>query len=209
MSRLLKGTIYTIVAGIAWGLSGTSGQYLMAHGISAILLTNIRLIIAGLLLVIMAYARSKEQLLAFVKDRDSLKSLLLFSLFGLFLNQFSYLAAILETNAGTATVLQHVCPVGILLYTCIKDRVAPTIAEIISIVLAIGGTFLIATHGQLHELSMTPAGLFWGLFFSIYLCAIHYYPNHFDSEMGQYASNWNRNAFLWNTSFSLYRSLSC
>ena len=87
MSRLLKGTIYTIVAGIAWGLSGTSGQYLMAHGISAILLTNIRLIIAGLLLVIMAYARSKEQLLAFIKDRDSLKSLLLFSLFGLFLNQ--------------------------------------------------------------------------------------------------------------------------
>lgn len=164
MSRLLKGTIYTIVAGIAWGLSGTSGQYLMAHGISAILLTNIRLIIAGLLLVIMAYARSKEQLLAFVKDRDSLKSLLLFSLFGLFLNQFAYLAAIQETNAGTATVLQYVCPVGILLYTCIKDRVAPTIAEIISIVLAIGGTFLIATHGQLHELSMTPADLFWGLF---------------------------------------------
>ena len=164
MSRLLKGTIYTIVAGIAWGLSGTSGQYLMAHGISAILLTNIRLIIAGLLLVIMAYARSKEQLLAFIKDRDSLKSLLLFSLFGLFLNQFAYLAAIQETNAGTATVLQYVCPIGILLYTCIKDRVAPTIAEIISIVLAIGGTFLIATHGQLHELSMTPAGLFWGLF---------------------------------------------
>lgn len=84
MSSLLKGTIYTIVAGIVWGLSGTSGQYLMAHGISAILLTNIRLIIAGLLLVIMAYARSKEQLLAFIKDRDSLKSLLLFSLFGLF-----------------------------------------------------------------------------------------------------------------------------
>ena len=71
MSSLLKGTIYTIVAGIVWGLSGTSGQYLMAHGISAILLTNIRLIIAGLLLVIMAYARSKEQLLAFIKDRDS------------------------------------------------------------------------------------------------------------------------------------------
>ena len=130
MSRLLKGTIYTIVAGIAWGLSGTSGQYLMAHGISAILLTNIRLIIAGLLLVIMAYARSKEQLLAFVKDRDSLKSLLLFSLFGLFLNQFAYLAAIQETNAGTATVLQYVCPVGILLYTCIKDRVAPTLQRL-------------------------------------------------------------------------------
>ena len=76
----------------------------------------------------------------------------------------AYLSAIQETNAGTATVLQYVCPVGILAYTCIKDKVAPTIAEILSMILAIGGTFLIATHGQMDQLSMTPAGLFWGLF---------------------------------------------
>ena len=164
MSKSLKGTLFTVIAGIAWGLSGTSGQYLMAHGISALVLTNIRLIIAGLLLVLLSYIKSKEQFISFLKDKSSLFSLLLFSLFGLFLNQLAYLSAIQETNAGTATVLQYVCPVGILAYTCIKDKVAPTIAEIISMILAIGGTFLIATHGQLDQLSMTPAGLFWGLF---------------------------------------------
>ena len=164
MSKTVKGTLFTVIAGIAWGLSGTSGQYLMAHGISALVLANIRLIIAGLLLVLLSYIKSKEQFLAFLKDQSSLFSLLLFSLFGLFLNQLAYLSAIQETNAGTATVLQYVCPVGILAYTCIKDKVAPTIAEIISMILAIGGTFLIATHGQLNHLSMTPAGLFWGLF---------------------------------------------
>ena len=164
MSKGLKGTLFTVIAGIAWGLSGTSGQYLMAHGISALVLTNIRLIIAGLLLVLLSYIKSKEQFLAFLRDKSSLFSLLLFSLFGLFLNQLAYLSAIQETNAGTATVLQYVCPVGILAFTCIKDKVAPTIAEIISMILAIGGTFLIATHGQLDQLSMTPAGLFWGLF---------------------------------------------
>ena len=164
MSKAFKGTLFTVIAGIAWGLSGTSGQYLMAHGISALVLTNIRLIVAGLLLVLLSYIKSKEQFLAFLRDKSSLFSLLLFSLFGLFLNQLAYLSAIQETNAGTATVLQYVCPVGILAYTCIKDKVAPTIAEIISMILAIGGTFLIATHGQLDQLSMTPAGLFWGLF---------------------------------------------
>ena len=164
MSKTLKGTLFTVIAGIAWGLSGTSGQYLMAHGISALVLTNIRLIIAGLLLVLLSYIKSKEQFLAFLKDKSSLFSLLLFSLFGLFLNQLAYLTAIHETNAGTATVLQYVCPVGIFAYTCIKDKVAPTIAEILSMFLAIGGTFLIATHGQMDQLSMTPAGLFWGLF---------------------------------------------
>ena len=164
MSKAFKGILFTVIAGIAWGLSGTSGQYLMAHGISALVLTNIRLIVAGLLLVLLSNIKSKEQFLAFLKDKSSLFSLLLFSLFGLFLNQLAYLSAIQETNAGTATVLQYVCPVGILAYTCIKDKVAPTIAEIISMILAIGGTFLIATHGQLDQLSMTPAGLFWGLF---------------------------------------------
>lgn len=164
MSKALKGTLFTVIAGIAWALSGTSGQYLMAHGISALVLTNIRLIIAGLLLVLLSYIKSKEQFLAFLKDKSSLFSLLLFSLFGLFLNQLAYLTAIHETNAGTATVLQYVCPVGILAYTCIKDKVAPTIAEILSMILAIGGTFLVATHGQLNQLSMTPVGLFWGLF---------------------------------------------
>ena len=164
MSKAFKGTLFTVIAGIAWGLSGTSGQYLMAHGISALVLTNIRLIVAGLLLVLLSYTKSKEQFLAFLKDKSSLFSLLLFSLFGLFLNQLAYLTAIHETNAGTATVLQYVCPVGILAYTCIKDKVAPTIAEILSMILAIGGTFLIATHGQMDQLSMTPAGLFWGLF---------------------------------------------
>ena len=47
MSKTIKGTLYTVVAGIAWGLSGTSGQYLMAHGISALVLTDLRLLIAG------------------------------------------------------------------------------------------------------------------------------------------------------------------
>ena len=164
MSKAFKGTLLTVIAGIAWGLSGTSGQYLMAHGISALVLTNIRLIIAGLLLVLLAYTKSKDKFLAFLKDRSSLLSLLLFSLFGLFINQLAYLSAIQETNAGTATVLQYVCPVGILAYTCIKDKVAPTVAEIISMILAIGGTSLIATHGQFDQLSITPAGLFWGLF---------------------------------------------
>lgn len=164
MSNSLKGTLLTVVAGIAWGLSGTSGQYLMVHGISALVLTNLRLLIAGGILMVLAYATAKDRMLAFLNDRKSLLSLLIFALIGLFLNQFAYLTAIQETNAGTATVLQYVCPVGILIYSCIKDKVAPTLGEIVSIILAIGGTFLIATHGQLDQLSMTPAGLFWGLF---------------------------------------------
>ena len=40
MSKTMKGTLMTLIAGIAWGLSGACGQYLMAHGFTAIGLTN-------------------------------------------------------------------------------------------------------------------------------------------------------------------------
>lgn len=111
MSTSFKGTVMTVIAGIAWGLSGVSGQYLMAHGFSAIVLTNIRLLISGAVLLLFAYLSDKEKFVAFFKDKSSYISLILFAFFGLLLTQLTYLIAIAETNAGTATVLQYVCPV--------------------------------------------------------------------------------------------------
>ena len=40
MSKQLKGSLMVITAGIAWGISGVSGQYLMAHGVNVNLLTS-------------------------------------------------------------------------------------------------------------------------------------------------------------------------
>lgn len=156
MSKTMKGTLMTLIAGIAWGLSGVSGQYLMVHGFSAIELTNLRLLFSGIVLILLSYVADKEKFLAFVKDKSSYLPLLIFAFLGLLLTQLTYLEAIAETNAGTATVLQYLCPVGILAYTCIMDKVAPTLAEVFSMLLAIGGTFLIATHGQLNHWPSIP-----------------------------------------------------
>ena len=46
-NQIIKGTLMTLFAGIAWGMSGASGQYLMAHGMSVLSLTDLRLIISG------------------------------------------------------------------------------------------------------------------------------------------------------------------
>lgn len=69
MSNSLKGTLLTVVVGIAWGLSGTSGQYLMAHGISSLVLTNLRLLIAGGILILLFDATAKDRMLVFLKNR--------------------------------------------------------------------------------------------------------------------------------------------
>ena len=65
MSTSFKGTLMTVIAGIAWGLSGVSGQYLMGHGFSALILTNIRLLISGAVLILFAYLSNKENFLPF------------------------------------------------------------------------------------------------------------------------------------------------
>ena len=154
----------TLFAGIAWGMSGASGQYLMAHGMGVLALTDLRLIISGTLLLLMSYLFNREQLIEFFKEKSNYIKIVIFAFVGLFLNQFSYLQAIALSNAGTATVLQYLCPVIILVYICLKNRTAPTASEVTSIVLAMAGTFLIATHGQWNQLSVTPLGLFWGIF---------------------------------------------
>ncbi|KXT78097.1 DMT family transporter [Streptococcus sp. DD13] len=164
MSIQVKGTILTLVAGIAWGISGVSGQYLMAAGVPILWLTSIRLFVSGICLLGIAFCVSRQQLKILFRDKKALGQLLFFALFGLLLNQFSYLQAIHHTNAGTATVLQYVCPVIVLVYACLRQRRWPSKGEVTSIFLAIAGTVLIATHGNLTSLAVTPIGLFWGLF---------------------------------------------
>ncbi len=167
MSEKAKGTLITLVAGIAWGLSGVSGQYLMDRGVAVELLTSFRLMISGLVLLGIVAVRMPASLKAVFSDKKALVSIVVFALLGLVLNQTAYLQAIAHTNAGTATVLQYLCPILVLAFTCFKDRQLPTGVEIVSMILAIGGTFLIATHGQLTELAVTPIGLFWGIFSAI------------------------------------------
>ncbi|HEM3624793.1 TPA: EamA family transporter [Streptococcus suis] len=164
MAEKRLGTLITLIAGIAWGLSGVSGQYLMSRGVSVDMITSLRLLVSGFFLVGLAYATAKEQLLAVLNDKNALLGIFIFAMLGLVLNQTAYLQAIYHTNAGTATVLQYLCPILVLAYTCLKNREKPSGIELISIILAVAGTFLIATHGKLDELSVAPIGLFWGIF---------------------------------------------
>ena len=163
MDRQRQGTLLTLVAGFSWGISGISGEYLMANGVHVNLLTSIRLLIAGIFLTILAYYRDKKTLVVLLTSKKNILGIILFTLFGLVLNQYAYLSAIHHTNAGTATVLQYATPVLVLLYTCLRNRIWPSLTEVVAIVLAIGGVFIMATHGNPSELAITPAGLFWGI----------------------------------------------
>lgn len=173
MTKNTKGTLCVVLAAIAWGLSGVSGQFLMLRGVDVHLLTALRSLVSGLLLLGIVVLRDPAKLRQLLKDRQSLRGILCFSLLGLCLNQYAYLQAIQHTNAGTATVLQYMAPIIILMFLCLKNRVLPTLFEVFAVILAILGTFIMATHGQLGGLAMTPQGFVWGIFsaftYSVYI----------------------------------------
>jgi drug/metabolite transporter (DMT)-like permease len=167
MNKNLKGTIMVLMAGIAWGISGISGQYLMAHGMNINLLTSVRLIVPGLLLTAMAVISQPQHFFCAIKQPKVLGGIAVFAIIGLLMNQYAYLMAIHYTNAGTATVLQYVAPIIILAYVSLKNKQLPTLSEFFAILFAILGTFVIATHGHFDGLAMTPKGFFWGLFSAV------------------------------------------
>lgn len=173
MAEKQKGTLITLIAGIAWGLSGVSGQYLMTRGIAVELLTSLRLLVAGVCLLTLAWWTARNDVIRLVLHKKDLLMTMVFALLGLVLNQMAYLQAIAHTNAGTATVLQYLCPILVLGYSCTRLKQLPSWIEVLSIFFAVSGTFLIATHGHLNQLAVTPIGLFWGIFsaftYSLYI----------------------------------------
>ncbi|WP_024783313.1 DMT family transporter [Streptococcus mutans] len=184
MKKSFKGTVLVVLAAIAWGISGVSGQFLMKQGISVYLLTSLRLLISGLLLIGVVIWQQPQQVKAILEDKKVLVGIFGFSICGLLLNQFSYLQAIHYTNAGTATVLQYMAPVLVLTIICFKNRSLPTIGELAAILLAILGTFVIATHGQLGNLALSPVGLFWGLFSAVTYTLYMFLPIKLIQEWG-------------------------
>src|SRR5690606_8973394 len=105
----------------------------------------------------------KENIGVVWKDRKDSIKLLIFSITGIVAIQYTYFAAINHSNAATATVLQYVGPIIIAVYLAVKHRRPPKPNELVAIFLAVAGTFLLVTHGDIDSLAISPIALFWGL----------------------------------------------
>src|SRR5690606_42013474 len=66
-------------------------------------------------------------------------------------------------NAATATVLQYSGPVMIAVYLALKHKRIPKPVELGALALAVIGTFLLVTHGDIRTLTISHMALFLGL----------------------------------------------
>lgn len=142
---------------------------------------------AGIILVIVGLFADRKNMIQIWKEKSAVLQLLLFSIFGIMLCQLSYLKAISYSNSGTATILQYTGPVMIMIFSCLVSKRLPTKKEIIAIIMALLGTFFIATHGDLSNMVITPKGLSWGIFSAVALATYTLIPQKIIASYGSIA----------------------
>lgn len=162
--QLVIGIACAFCGAICWGFSGTCANYLFdTYHISATWLVSFRLMIAGTLFMIIAFATQRDKLFGLLRDLRMLGRCVIVALIGVLLIQVSYMLSIKYCGAGTALLLQQTGLVIIMIVTCVKAMRLPNARELICLALAIAGVWFIATQGNPGELSINPLGLFWGL----------------------------------------------
>lgn len=160
----VRGIVLAVAGPLLWGVSGTTAQALFTHAdVSSNWLVSVRMLISGILLVLYGLLTGRKQnLMIWHHWRDALY-LLFFSFVGMAASQYTYFKAIDYGNAATATILQFLSPAFIIIYLALSTRRWPRRIDILSLVMALTGTILLVTHGQLTTLAIPVRGFSWGL----------------------------------------------
>lgn len=158
-----KGMILALLGGTGWGLSGTCGQFLFSYSdIKPLTVTIYRLFFSGLLLILINAVKHPQNMFSVFKSWKNTAHLVIYAVFGVGLCQLSYLSAIRYSNSGTATVLQSSGIILVFIVTAIMQKKAPKASEYGCLALIMIGVFLLATHGNIHQLQLSDKALFWG-----------------------------------------------
>lgn len=164
MTKRQKGILYAIIGPVLWGVSGNVAQYLFTvPGITPLWLVAVRLLGAGILMMLWCVFKQRPQLRAISRDRRALGKTAVFGVFGIDVSQVTYFSAVATTNAPTTTVLQYLGPLFIVIYLALRFWRWPRRIDVLSLVIAFVGIVLLVTHGHITALALSPAGLFWGI----------------------------------------------
>ena len=160
----VKGVALALAAGVLWGFSGTCAQFLFeTYGLDATWMTAVRMVCAGAVLLAYVAATKRLELKEMWSTPRHVARLFAYAPAGLMLCQLGYLTTIGYSNAATATVLQFIGPVLVVVWGCLNRRKLPGAREVAAVVLAVAGTFVLATHGDPTSLVISPLALVWGL----------------------------------------------
>lgn len=164
MEKHTKGIIMALVAATLWGVSGTCGQFLFQQReVSVEWLMSVRMLVAGTILLVITLLRKDADVWNIWRNNTDRKRILVFGILGMLTVQYTYFAAIKYSNAATATILQFSAPVIIAIYLAIRYSQRLNKLGYIAILLAMLGTFLLVTHGNINSLNISPMAFALGI----------------------------------------------
>lgn len=167
--------LLVITAGAMWAGCGLAAQdFFSRSSLTPMDLTVFRMFCAGVIMMALTIARGNfVKSIRILKDHPFLLAKLSFyGIIGLMLMHWTYFASIEAGNAAAATVIQYTCPAIVILWTSFRKGRLPGTAEAASVILAIGGVFLLVTGGNLDRI-MVPADCIWlGLASAVFFCSM-------------------------------------
>ena len=156
----LSGYLYVVCAAALWGISGPVAKHLFNQGVTALVLTQVRMTLSFVLM--MTYFLLARRDLARVKAKD-IPYLAVLGIGGFALVQITYYSAIASIQVAAAILLQYMAPVLILIYAAIFTKEQITRAKLVSLVLAVTGCALVAGAYNIDFLKLNMKGVAWGL----------------------------------------------
>ena len=183
--NLFKVTIYSLLSGLIWGICGILGEYFFAHyQVSSGWITSMRLLVAGSVVLILSSFQLRSQLFNIWKNWKNYLPFLTYAILGIFSVQFFFYLCVEYSNATTATILQFISPIFILLFNRIIYKKKASKSAIFYVLIAMIGVFLMATKGDLSKLSITPLALITGLLSALGLMFNVILPQRFAKNYG-------------------------
>ena len=183
--NIFKGTIYSLLSGLIWGICGILGEYFFSHyQVSSGWITSMRLLVAGSFVIVLSSIKLRSQLFEIWKNRNNYLPFLAYAILGIFSVQFFFYLCVEYSNATTATILQFISPVFILLYNRIIYKKKASKKAIFYVLTAMIGVFLMATKGDLSKLSITPLALLTGLLSALGVMFNVILPQRFAKKYG-------------------------
>lgn len=181
-----KGLSMVLLGAVLWGVSGTAAQVLFQrYGFNPGWLVTVRMSISGLLLLMGVSIRSGlTQTIAVWKDKKDAVRVILLGIIGLLGVQYSYFASIRYSNAATGTMLQYMGPIFITVYVALRSRHMPNTSQLVAVILALSGAFLLVTNGDFHSFSVAPLAVFWGIISALTVAFYTLYPKELLQRYG-------------------------
>lgn len=183
--NIFKGTIYSLLSGLIWGICGILGEYFFSHyQVSSGWITSMRLLVAGSFVIVLSSLKLRSQLFEIWRNRNNYLPFLAYAILGIFSVQYFFYLCVEYSNATTATILQFISPVFILFYNRIIYKKKASKSAIFYVLVTMVGVFLMATKGDLSKLSITPLALLTGLLSALGVMFNVILPQRFAKKYG-------------------------